>query len=72
MRVTLVKLIGVYSDPKRDIKRGTIAVAFIAKPLSDKIRGDFEVEEVKWFKLDELPRLGFDHRKIVDDARRML
>jgi 8-oxo-dGTP diphosphatase len=72
LKVELVKFVGVYSDPERDTRRGTIAVAFIAKPLSDKIGGDAEVEEVKWFKLDELPQLGFDHRKIVDNARRML
>jgi 8-oxo-dGTP diphosphatase len=72
LKVKLVKFVGVYSDPKRDTKRGTIAVAFIAKPLSGKIGGDSEVEDVRWFRLDELPKLGFDHRKIVDDARRML
>jgi 8-oxo-dGTP diphosphatase len=72
LKVELVKSIGVYSDPKRDTARGTIAVAFIAKPLSDKIGGDMEIEKVKWFNLDELPPLGFDHRKIIDDARRML
>lgn len=71
MKVELVKLLGVYSDPKRD-PRGTITVAFIAKPLSKETKGDIEVEDMKWFKFDELPPLAFDHRKIIDDARRML
>lgn len=71
VKVKLVKLVGVYSDPKRD-PRGNISVAFIAKPLSGKLKGDVEVEDVKWFNLDELPPLGFDHAKMIDDARRML
>jgi 8-oxo-dGTP diphosphatase len=71
VKVKLIKLIGVYSDPKRD-PRGHISVAFIAKPLSKETRGDVEVEEVRWFSLNELPQLGFDHRKIVDDARGIL
>jgi 8-oxo-dGTP diphosphatase len=70
LKVKLVKLIGVYSDPKRD-PRGHISAAFIAKPLSKKLKGDVEVDEVKWFKLDELPEIGFDHAKMIRDARRM-
>jgi 8-oxo-dGTP diphosphatase len=71
MKIKLVKFLGVYSDPKRD-PRGTITIAFIAKPLSKETKGDIEVEKVKWFELDKLPTLAFDHKKIVDDARRML
>ncbi len=71
VKVKLVKFVGVYSDPKRD-PRGTITVAFIAKPLSKKGKGDVEVESVKWFGLDELPEIGFDHAKMIRDARRML
>lgn len=71
IKVKLVKFVGVYSDPKRD-SRGTISVAFLAKPLSKKIKGDVEVEDVKWFSLDELPSIAFDHAKIIEDARRML
>jgi 8-oxo-dGTP diphosphatase len=71
VKVKLVKLVGVYSDPKRD-PRGNISVAFIAKPLSNKLNGDVEVEDVKWFNLDKLPSIGFDHAKIIQDARRML
>jgi 8-oxo-dGTP diphosphatase len=71
VKVKLVKLFGVYSDPKRD-PRGNISVAFIAKPLSKETGGDVEVEEVRWFKLDELPPLAFDHKKIAEDAGRIL
>ncbi|NYZ75851.1 NUDIX hydrolase [Candidatus Micrarchaeota archaeon] len=71
VKIKLVKFVGIYSDPKRD-PRGTITAAFIAKPLSKEMKGDVEIEEIRWFKLDELPSIGFDHRKIIEDARRML
>ena len=71
VKVKLVKLVGVYSDPRRD-PRGTISAAFVAKPLSKKLKGDIEVEEVKWFDLDKLPAMGFDHGKMIEDARRIL
>jgi 8-oxo-dGTP diphosphatase len=71
IKVKLVKFVGVYSDPKRD-PRGTISVAFLAKPLSKEVKGDVEVEDVKWFSLDELPSIAFDHAKIIEDVRRIL
>jgi hypothetical protein len=30
------------------------------------------VEEVRWCPVDDLPPLGFDHREIVDTARRRI
>jgi len=71
VRIKIAKIIGVYSTPKRD-PRGTISVGFIATPLSKELKWDVEVEEVKWFTLDELPPLAFDHADIISDARRML
>lgn len=71
MKVEVLSLIGVYSDPERDLKRGTIAIAFLVRPLSRKIRGSIETNEVKWFKLNKLPKLAFDHAMIIKDARKM-
>jgi 8-oxo-dGTP diphosphatase len=71
IKVNIVRVIGVYSDPARDTRR-TISVAFIAKPTSKKAVGGDDAAEARWFKLDELPPLAFDHAKIVEDARRML
>ena len=71
VRIGLTKLVGVYSDPKRD-PRGTVSVAFIAKALSKDAKGGDDAEEAKWFKLSEIPPLAFDHAKIINDVRRML
>jgi len=71
VRIKITKLLGVYSDPKRD-PRGTVSVAFIAKALSKGAKGGDDAEEAKWFKLGEIPPLAFDHAKMIDDARRML
>jgi len=71
VRIKIKKLVGVYSDPKRD-PRGTVSVAFIAKALSKEAKGGDDAEEAKWFKLSEIPPLAFDHAKIINDARRML
>ena len=48
VRIKIKKLVGVYSDPKRD-PRGTVSVAFIAKALSKEANGGDDAEEAKWF-----------------------
>lgn len=66
--VELIGLIGVYSDPKRD-KRHTVSIAYIAIPLTEEIKPqNGETKEVKWFDIEDIPELGFDHNTIVDDA----
>jgi len=72
IRIKVLCLLGVYSNPSRDPTRGTIAVAFLVKPISRKIIEGSEAEEVKWFKLDRLPKLAFDHGKIIKDVRKVL
>jgi len=71
LKVKVKKIIGVYSDPRRD-RRGNITVAFLVKFVGGRLGKGNEAEEVKWFKLDELPPLAFDHAKIIKDARRIL
>lgn len=64
-----LKLLGVYSDPKRDADgRQNIDVCFYAKVGVKIGEHDKEVGKVKWFDLDKLPRkIGFDHRKMIED-----
>lgn len=66
--VEILGILGVYSDPNRD-ERHNVSIAFIAFPKDTKTKiRKGEIKEVKWFDLDDIPRLGFDHEKIVKDA----
>jgi len=57
-------------DPGRDPRGWTISVAFMArvdrKKLKPKAADD--ASAVKWFPLDALPELAFDHAMILDRA----
>jgi len=65
---TVQGLFGVYSDPNRDPRGHTITVAYLLTPVGgDLIAGD-DAASARYFKRDELPRLAFDHAKIVKDA----
>lgn len=70
LRVRAKKLVGVFSDPKRD-PRGTIAGAYICEVLSGELKGGDDAREARWFSLDGLPELAFDHKKIIEAAIKM-
>lgn len=64
-----LELVGVYGDPGRDPRGWTVSAAYRAMPdtLPDVAGGDDAVE-ARWFPLDGLPPLAFDHARIVEDA----
>lgn len=51
-----------------------ISVAFFALTEYSKVQpsGDFYSEECRWFSLDSLPPLIFDHRQMIEDAQKRL
>ena len=68
--IKIKKIIGVYSDPKRDPRYHTVAVAFLLDVGKTKISLDYEASEYCYFFLNKLPKkIGFDHRKIIKDFR---
>ena len=64
-----------YSDRSRDPRERVITVAFVALVPKSKyltIKGADDAIEAKWFNLNELPLLAFDHDKIISDAHNSL
>ncbi|MGD9925841.1 MAG: NUDIX domain-containing protein [Pseudorhodoplanes sp.] len=66
-----LRLIGVYSDPKRDPRGHTIGIAYLATAEDGApVAGDDAAEaafRADWRALD----LAFDHNEIVRDAERL-
>lgn len=61
-----ISLLGIYSDPKRD-PRKTIVATYVCKIISGEIKAGDDAAEIAWFDLDKLPKLAFDHEKMVRD-----
>lgn len=71
--VRIKKLIGVYSDPKRDPRVHVASVAFLCQRIKGRIKLDFEASEFKYFPLNSLPqKIGFDHREMIEDFKKSL
>lgn len=59
-------LVGVYSAPDRDPRGHVIAHVYSAEVNGRPKNGD-DAKAVKFFSLDKLPKLAFDHDKIIKD-----
>ena len=62
-----VRLVGLYSDPKRD-PRGIIAAAYIVRRTGGEPKAGDDAAEVAWFPLNNVPQLAADHKKMLEDA----
>ncbi|ADC89444.1 NUDIX hydrolase [Thermocrinis albus DSM 14484] len=68
---SIVRLLGVYSDPHRDPRFHVVSVVFIVDAEGEPKAGD-DAKGVSVFPLESLPfdRLVFDHKKILLDFLR--
>ena len=68
--VKIEKLIGVYSDPKRDPRGHTISAVFLCSVASGNLKADTDAEDACEFNINSLKdlKLAFDHNKILRDA----
>ena len=68
LEVKISKLLGIYSDPKRDPRFHTASVVFIAKAQGEPKGGD-DAKHAKLYPLEEIPmdQLVFDHSDILKD-----
>ncbi|MBI2079164.1 NUDIX hydrolase [Candidatus Micrarchaeota archaeon] len=67
LEVRPIRMIGVYSDPKRD-PRGIIVAAYLCEVIGGELNGGDDAAEAKWFELNKIPKLCTDHNKILEDA----
>jgi 8-oxo-dGTP diphosphatase len=67
----VLRLVGVYSDPKRDPRGHSVAVAFWGRVRSAKpVAGD-DAAAAEWVDGWEAETLAFDHAQILADAERL-
>jgi 8-oxo-dGTP diphosphatase len=68
VRTKIHSLIGVYSDPHRDPRGHTITVVYMIDRIDGDLHAGDDASNVKFFKMNELPALAFDHAAIIKDA----
>ena len=62
--------IGAYTAVDRDPRERVITIAYFAEiEKTVKVKGSDDASIARWFSLDNLPPLAFDHAEILEDAR---
>lgn len=63
-----------FGQPDRDPRERVITVAYLAIIPADELemKAGSDAEDVRWFKIKELPDLAFDHKRIIKMAHERL
>lgn len=59
--------IGAFGKPHRDPRGHMVSVAYKTELIPNQIiKAKDDAKEVKWFKMNDLPELAFDHLEIIN------
>lgn len=67
-----LRLVGIYSDPKRDPRRHTVSVAFLIKVANAAPKAGDDAKTAEFVADWRAKKLAFDHSKIVADALKLI
>ncbi len=65
----ILKLVGVYSNPHRDPRGPVVSICYMLK-ATGKYGASTDASEVILLKLNEIPKLAFDHNTMIGDAEK--
>ena len=70
--LTGMQLVGIYSDVERDPRGRVITAAYTAMTTKPEANAADDAAAAKWWPLNALPKLAFDHETILRDAMKVL
>ena len=70
LKVPRLEQLGAYSEPGRDPREWVITIAHIAIVEKQDVKGSDDAADARWFPVDSVPPLAFDHARILADALR--
>lgn len=68
LHVSKLKLVGVYSNPKRDPRGHIVSIAFLAKPESTRLKAGSDAVDARFIENWNKMRIAFDHKNMIKDA----
>jgi 8-oxo-dGTP diphosphatase len=74
IQVNYLEQLYTFGSPDRDPRNHAISVSYfgLVRPSDFEIIARTDAEEVAWFNVKKLPKLAFDHKKIIDVALKRL
>ena len=72
LEVQHVRQVGAFSAVHRDPRERVITIAFYTLTRQSEVRGNDDAARARWWDLDEVPQLAFDHDLILRQALQRL
>ncbi|MBK5192429.1 MAG: NUDIX hydrolase [Flavobacteriaceae bacterium] len=73
LKIEKLQQVSAFGTPGRDPRGRTISIAFVALIDAEvKVKASDDAVDAKWFSLNDLPDLAFDHREIISEANSLL
>lgn len=73
LKVSALRLIGIYSDPGRDPRGHTVSAAFLAaSPAGAEPASGDDAAAAEWVADWRTQTLAFDHAQILEDAEKLV
>lgn len=72
LREACIRQFHAFTAPQRDPRERVITIAFYALVRMQEVKGGDDAADARWFALDEVPPLAFDHDEMLLRARQAL
>lgn len=67
-----MQFVGIYSDVERDPRGRVITAAYTAITTMPQATAADDAADAKWWPINDLPHLAFDHETILNDAIKLM
>lgn len=68
LKIKIIRQLEAFSQPERDPRFHAISIPFLCR-ATGKPKGRSDAKQAKVFALKEIPKLAFDHKKILKKAK---
>ena len=72
MKNAYIRQFHTFTEPGRDPRERVITIAHYALVRLQEVKGGDDAAQARWFPMDEIPPLAFDHDRILRMAQKML
>ena len=72
LQVTNIEQLGAFATPDRDPRERVISIAYFTLARVQDVQGGDDARVARWFPIDQLPPLAFDHQQMFELALQRL
>ena len=74
VKIDYLEQLYTFGKPNRDPRNRVVSISYfgLVRPNHFTIKADTDADEAKWFPINKIPKLAFDHKVILNMAKKRL